>query len=460
MIDHALVRPAPVRRRGLLAAAALLAATAVAAAPAQAGVSAPRVVSPRGLAVQESAVGAGGGRIVVLMGGLSATAHGSTGSVLARIGPASHLGPAQRLGAGGTGLRLAVGADGTAVAAWITHARGGPAVLRVAVARPGHAFGRAQAISRAGSLTLGGVGVTPSGRAAVTWRRGVGGTPVLLAVAARGRAFSAPRALGTSRQYAPALTVGPDGTIVVAWLDTPPAPQPPPAPPPATSTARVLAVTLAPGASTATPAAELGTLASWFSGPEAAGGPGGSAVTWRQTGTGKLLSSPTVPGVFATPVALPPAPYAAEQGDHLALALPRGGTQVALWREVRTRSAESPALTFAAVRASVRPAGGAFAAPVRLSSAGRLAGPPQAVALTGRTVAAWVESGGTAAHVRLAVLPSGGGWSTGAAPAAPGIDPATLAVAGSPGDAALTWIAHAGSGSRETARLQLAVYRP
>ncbi|QEC49529.1 hypothetical protein FSW04_19445 [Baekduia soli] len=460
MIDHALPRPAAVRRRGLLAASALLVAAAVAAAPAEAGVSTPKVVSPRGLVVQESAVGAGGGRVAVLMGGLAATVRGSAGSVQARIGPASRLGHPQRLGTGGTGLRVAVGADGTAVAAWITHARGGPAVLQVAVARAGHGFGRAQAISRAGSLALGGVGVTPSGRAAVTWRRGVSGTPVLLAVAAPGGAFGAPQPLGTSRQYAPALAVGPDGTIVVAWLDTPPAPQPPPAPAPATRTARVLAVTLVPGASTATPAAELGTLAFWFSGPEAAAGPGGTAVTWRQTGTGKLLSSPSAPGAFGTPVALPPAPYAADQGDHLALALPGDGTQVALWREVRTRSAEDPTPTFAVVRASVRPAGGTFAAPVRLSAAGRLAGPPQAIALTGRTVAAWAESGGAAARVRLAVLASGGGWSKRTAPAAPGIDPATLAVAGTPGAAALTWIAHAGSGSRETARLMLAVYHP
>jgi len=71
---------------------------------------------------------------------------------------------------------------------------------------------------------------------------------VQVAVAAPGRRFGAAQTLGDSRNYAPAVTVAPNGTVVVAWLDTPSPPLPPPAPPPVTRTARVLAATLAPGA--------------------------------------------------------------------------------------------------------------------------------------------------------------------------------------------------------------------
>jgi len=122
------------------------------AASAQARVTAPQPVSPRGLLVQERAVAAGGGRTAVLMAGYVPSARPQDFSVQARLGDATSLGPLQRLAGDGYGPRVAVGADGTAVAAWSAHPRRAGAMLRVASARPGHNFGRVQTLSQARSI--------------------------------------------------------------------------------------------------------------------------------------------------------------------------------------------------------------------------------------------------------------------------------------------------------------------
>ena len=167
----------------------------------------------------------GGGRIAVVMLGYRSSRDFS---LQARTGSARGLGPLQRFDTTGEFPQVAVGADGTVVAAWVAQRQGSTPVLRATVARPGHNFGRVQGLSHARSMALGGVAVTARGRAVVAWRRGTSGTPVQVALAAPGHAFGAAQTLGTSRQNVPAVAVAPNGTVLVTWLDTPAPPQPPP----------------------------------------------------------------------------------------------------------------------------------------------------------------------------------------------------------------------------------------
>src|SRR5918998_4203426 len=193
-----LVRAAPV----VIAVAVLSIALLLSTASARASVSTPKPVSPRGLLVQQSAVAAGGDRTAVLMAGDRAPAGRRDFSLHARLGNATSLGRLQRLATGDVhGPQVAVGADGTAVAAWTAHPRSGMSLLRVAIARPGQDFKAVQTLSHAPSILLGGVDVTAQGRAVVAWRPGTSGTPVQVAVASPGRRFAAGQTLGDSRYY-------------------------------------------------------------------------------------------------------------------------------------------------------------------------------------------------------------------------------------------------------------------
>jgi hypothetical protein len=441
----------------------VLAAALVSAAAANASVTEPRPVSPRGLVVQQSAMAAGGGRAAVLMAGYVRSARRQRFSLEARLGAATRLGRRQRLAAGQVfDPRVAAGDDGTVVAAWTAHPAGAREGLRVAIARPGHTFGRVQRLSRVRS-GLGGVGVTATGRAVVAWRSattGTSGTPVQIAIAEPGRRFGVAQTLGAGRGYGPALTVAPNGTVLVAWLDTPSPPPPPPAPPPPPTPARVLAATLAQDAAGFGPVAELATLTYWFGGPEAASGPGGAAVSWRQTGNEKLLVSLTTENAFAPPVALPPATYVAGEGypDHLALGLPADAAAVALWAELRATEREG--VTFAVVEDSVRPAGGSFSPATQLSSSGWLAGPPRARALADRTVAAWGETRGRHARVRIAVHRADRGWTTLRPLPSPGVDTLTIGTAAFRRRVLVAWIQRAGPGPEPGGRMYLTSYRP
>ncbi len=428
-------------------------------APAQAGVTRPQRVSPHGMKVQQGDVAAGGGRTVVLMEGYVATTHTQSWSLLARTGGVRGLGAPVRLASGAADRpRAAVGADGTAVAAWTARPRRGTVALRVAVARPGHNFGRTQTLAQAPSVSPGGVAVTAGGRAVVAWRLGTSTTPVQVAMANPGHLFGATRTLGVSRQSAPAVTVAPDGTTVVAWLDTPPSPKPPPAPPPTVTTARVLAATLAAGSSRFRSATELSTLTFWFSGPGAASGPGGAAVTWRQSPIEQRLAALGPGGHFepVVPLASAGPPRTADAGlsDRLALAIPDARTTVALWLEAGAGKA--------VVKAGTLRAGGAFSAARRLSARGWLAWPPAAMALPDRAVAAWSETRGRESRVRLAVRPIVGGWVAPAPLNTRALDVLSLAAAASSSYAVVTWIQDVATSrtSLGGGQMYLTTYRP
>ncbi len=433
-----------------LVASACCAGALMGGALAQARVTTPVPVSPRGMQVQQTDVAAGGGRTAVLMAGYVSPARRSRDwSLRARLGGVRDLGTPVRLASGFVSApTVGVGADGTAVAAWTAGT-----VLRVAVARPGHNFGRVQTVSRA--RALGGVGVTASGRAVVTWRLGTG---VQVAIAAPGRPFGASQTLGDSRQDVPAVTVAPNGTIVVAWLDTPSPPQPPPAPQGPLAPARILAATLATGAARFSSTAELATLSYWISGPGAASGPGGAAVTWRQTPIEQRLAPLGAGDTFQAFVPLaatgPPGNEDATFSDRLALAIPAGGTNVALWLETRSGTA--------VVKTSTRRAGGAFSTARTLSASGWLAWPPAAMALSDRALAAWTETRGRQSRVRLALHPVGRGWTALSPLPTRSLDALTLSVAASSRYAVITWIQDVGTSrtSLGGGRMYMTTYRP
>lgn len=439
----------------------LLSALLAAAASAQAQVTGPRAVSPRGLVVQESAVGAGGGRTAVLMAGHRGAGRHARFSVLARVGQDERLGRVQRLGQNGSAPQATVGQDGTALAAWTEHARGRTQVLRVSVAARGRGFGRVRTLVRAPTVTLGGIGVTASGRAVVAWRRGPHDALVQAAVARRGHRFGSAVTLGTSRNHAPSVAVAPSASVVVSWLDTPSPPLPPPAPAPASTTAHVLATTLAETAPTFAPVSELGALSFWSARPGAAAGIGGAAITWPQE-SGRRIVQLGLTGGFAPAVRLPAirsAGYGLNSGPP-ALGIEADGTNVALWTDMQTLTAESETLRSSVVYSSVRLPGGAFLPWVARSAAGWLAGPPQAVSLPDRTVAAWAETAaGKPNRVMLVERSAVGDWRTLRVVPARRANADTLHAAVSAHYAAVGWIqdrARQGSGGR----LVLVTYRP
>jgi hypothetical protein len=376
-----------------LVALAGLVGTAQASSPRSA---APHAVSPAGMLVQQSDLAAGGGRAVVLMAGID--------RLLARVVDGRRIGPAQRLAGNAFDPQVAVGRDGTAVAAWVDHGR-----LRVALAAPGRRFGRARTLVRGVQLLLGGVGVTPAGRAVVAWRQGNVPTALIrAAVRPPGRPFGRPRTLGDS-QYPPALAVAPAGTVIASWLTTARLPAPG-EPPSFEGNPRLLASTLPASAASFTAPVELAGILDYAGEPQALAGPGGAAVAWRQMAV-KRIAFLTADGRLMPVVPLATGPVYEELGDPLALGLTRGGRTVALWRDLRTRSAEDLTVTSAQVEASIRRADGSFAPEEQLSAPGRIAGAFAAAAVGDETVAAWSEHRGAGARLRVARLGARGPWS-------------------------------------------------
>lgn len=441
-----------------------LAATALlgAAPPAHAAIDAADPVSPEGLSVQQAASAAAGNRGAVLMVGHRGSASRPGAFALyARLGRGTHLGPSQRLDTHSAfAPQVAVGSDGTVVAAWTGESRGSDGAVRFAIAEPGKPFGRAQTLSGSGRAALGDVAVSATGRALIVTRTRTADPTVGVFIRAPRHRFGAPQSLGTSRYYLPAAAAAPDGTFVVSWLDTPAPPAPPPAPYTPTP-AVVRAATLGTAASRFGPATALGELGFWFSGPEAASGPGGAAIAWRQTYAEKRLVAVERAGVLGGPVPLPiPMPPSGEgQPDELALGLPATGPTVALWHEVGGVSGDVFRVTSSVVKASVRSADGTFPPADTISTPGALAGQPQAAALTDRVLAAWSESvRGRTARVCVTVDAGRGARSGSRCLRAPAVDPNTVDVAAGRSFGLVSWIER-GADPVGGGRLYLATYR-
>ena len=379
----------------LLAAALAAVLVAFGAASARASIGSPSSVTPSGRLVRDLSVAAGGGRSVLVMSTYRAatTAGKRDPALYARLGNRTKLGGLKRLQSAVAFAEVAVGSDGTAVAAWTIATKSGTD-LRVAVASPGKAFGKAQTISHARSILVGGVAVTSKGRAVVVWRHRTSAHPVQAAIREPGHGFGKAIKLGTT-MYRPVAAAVPGGEVVVAWLANTEGPPPPPAPYTPTP-ALMLATTLAAGARSFAPATTLASLSTWFGGPEAAGGPGGAAVSWRQSGAEKRVAFVGSAGAFEPAESLAvPFPGSGEgRPDDLALGIPSSGPTMALWHDVRGIQGDVLKVKTSVVDASRRPVGGAFQPATRLSSPQRLAGQPRAAATKDRIVSAWGEAGG------------------------------------------------------------------
>lgn len=427
---------------------------------AQAGMTTPRVVSPPGLAVQEQAVAAGGGRTALLMTGLTnVRAKRGQAAVYARVGHDPTLGRTVRLAARrGGSPTVAVGADGTAVAAWTEHGIG----VRATIAPPGKPFGPVRTLRPSlptGGLdrgfTIGGIVVAPSGRAVITWRTA---ETVQVAIAPPLGRFQRAAAIGTARYFDPSIALGFAGTVVIGWLDTPAAPQPN-QPPPGPGVVR--AATLSEATSSMSTPVDLANINYWPAGVSAAGGPAGALIKWWESGSLRIARVGLTRAI-ATPITAPGSTVEAATG----LATDAAGDAVFVTRSVTLAGGDDlETVTAGTVGASVAPVDGVFGPVQRLSTVGWIAEAPQVGAMPDRTLVAWEErQAKTRGRVQVAFRRAGGVWTA--------LRARTIAV---PEDgrsssvrvgadahhAPVTWITYAGVKDPSIGgRLALSVYRP
>lgn len=435
-----------------------LLALAVVAPAAEARVTTPVRVSPSGTRVQDSAVGAGGNRTAVLMSTYTRSGGRRHYELYARVGTSRRLGALQRLARrrGGT-PSVAVGADGTAVAAWVED-RTGP---RVAVAPPGKAFGAprqlnattANLASPRPAIMLGGVAVTSLGRAVVTWSAG---SSAEVATAASGRAFGPTRVLGTSGFSPPSVTVGLEASAVATWLDTPLEPAPGAAP----ADARLLATTLAASRASFDVPTTLVAYPSW-SRAHLGTGPGGAVIAWQQDQQIRVVR-PTIDGGFAPARGVP----AAEIVEGYGAVTEGDGAMVVGWLGVSYPSTQplapgTAAVPLSAVRVSVLPNSSAPSTTQNLSTEnGWFASRPRLSALADRTLAVWGETDDqNASRLRLMVHRPGAAWRPQTSVPTRGLELASMNAAGGAHHAALTWI-QITSRSEGSGPMYLATYRP
>jgi len=171
-------------------------------------------ISPTGIRFPEIAVNADGATIVAWE---RRTRSAFTFDVRTGDSP-STLGRTIRFAARAYRPKIAIGADGTRAIMWFEDegARGG--VVRIAVARPGHGFGRPRVLERRrGRTATVGVAVQPTGRVVAIWVRG--SSRIAYALAPRDRAFGAARELTfKSPSSGESIAVDPrDGAVVITY---------------------------------------------------------------------------------------------------------------------------------------------------------------------------------------------------------------------------------------------------
>ena len=413
-------------------------------------------ISPRGRVVQGIELAVGGNRTAVLMDTYRETATQGIHdfALLARVGEGAHPGRLQRLpGGGGSsgGADVAVGGDGTAVAAWIDDKGRRVSVLRVAVAAPGRSFAPPQTIERVStrySIQLGGVAVTATGRAVVTWVGPDVPLPGRVAIREPGKRFGPAITLDPSEYSQPVVAAAPWGSVLVSWITTQM-----PGIEPAT-----MAKTLSPGAERFSAPVTLNQPAYFARPPAPVSGTGGAGVTWQQTKSNdynaarlRMFSTLTRDGRFVTSKLPFPIAELTTGLDTLQLALPNTGRVVAVWADMYQR-ATNDRITSSTISTSTRPPGRRSYSPVqRLSASGWIASPPAVGVLGDRTVAAWSERRQRTTRLRVAVRPDRGGWT--APRTISGARGVGVSAAGSTQRVAVVWIQQGGSGPSGTARL-------
>ncbi|MEY2517408.1 MAG: hypothetical protein QOJ89_4766 [bacterium] len=139
-------------------------------------------------------------------------------AIEARAGDAPlELARTRRLSSSGHEPQVAVGADGTKAVMWSEEVRNLRSI-RVAVARPGHGFGKGQLVDRrSGNMRVMGIAIQPTGRVVAIWQRSA--SRLAFALARRNHAFGKPSVLAAmSRPAAGPIPVDPrDGSVTVAY---------------------------------------------------------------------------------------------------------------------------------------------------------------------------------------------------------------------------------------------------
>ena len=333
------MRPTP------LISAALLAT--IAAAPAQAA-----TVSPAGVRFPQIAVNAKGATVVAWERRTKAAF-----AVEVRSGAtASKLGRTTRLAGRGYSPRVAIGADGTRAVMWLQRAaRGGVRTVRVAVARPGHRFGKGQLVDRRhANMATVGVAVQPTGRVVAVSRRS--SNRLGYALAPRGHAFGKLRDLTTTGSItSDSLALDPrDGAVVVAY-GTPVSSAPP-------TNQQAGVRTLTTGSAAFSPQTVISDPAGLSeSVPAVVAGSGATGVAYNQSGSLRIARR-NADGTWAAPELIASPAYGADVfAINLRATLAADGLALATWTistEPRGRGSISKQTV-----ASIAPPGGRFGAP-------------------------------------------------------------------------------------------------
>jgi hypothetical protein len=337
---------------------AVLLATIAAAVPAEAA-----TVSPTGVRFPQIAVNADGATVVAWE---RKTKDGFAVEARTGAGPLK-LGRTQRLARIGRNPRVTIGADGTRAVQWLEDARRGARTVRVAIARPGHNFGKSRLLERRkANMATVAVAVQPNGRVVAVWSRTTG--RLGFALASRNHAFGTARDLTTTGPVsASTIALDPrDGAVVLAY-GTPVSATPP-------TNQQAAARTLTPSATAFSAPVVLSDPAGLSESHPSVVGGAGTGVAYTQTvpslslriarrkGDGTWLA----PEVVATP-AYGPDVYAVG----LQATLPADGSALAAW-SVSTEPGGGGSISSRTV-ASIAPAPrGAFGLPAALTPANEI----------------------------------------------------------------------------------------
>ncbi len=421
---------------------AAIVATAVAAlAPAGAAAAAPAIVAPldvsaRGASADGLRAGMDGdGGVVVVWQART----GAAASVMAATRPPGGppAAPVAISGPGGSAPALAVASSGEALTAWWRPGEGGT-VVQASGRVAGGAFAPAVDLSAPGSFAPQ-VALAPGGGAVVAWLRFDGATTVVeAALRPPGGAFGAPVALSEPGRsaFAPRVAVQGGGRVVIAWnrsdgrltrieaavgtlagglspsgpISAPGEDAYDPQVAPLPAGGALIAWTRSDGAVTRTELARLGADGS--AGPPATlsapgadatqpqvavDGAGAALVAWRRGPAGAervQVLARSAAGAVAEPADLSPSGVGAAEPR---LALDAAGRAVVAWR--RTDGSDPR------VQIATRDPGGAFGAPVDVSTRGAVIAEPR-VALDGggNGVVAWRRADGDDDVVQMAGL--------------------------------------------------------
>ena len=371
-------------------AAALLAALALAAS------ARATVVSPAGVRSPQVAVNRHGATLVAWERRTS-----SGVAIEARAGPGPlRLGPIHRLAARGLSPRVTIGADGTRAVQWIEFGDEGMRSVRVAVARPGRAFGKRQLLERRrANMATGAVAVQPGGRVVAVWRR-TGGL-LGYALAPRGQAFGKARDLtATGPVSQDELALDPrDGAVVLSYgtpLQTaPPVNQ--------QAAARTLATTASAFSAPVTLSDPAGLAESR---PSIVAGSGGVGVAWARTAPIPTLNLArrTANGTWAPSELIANAAYGPDVfAVGLVATLPTDGSALAAW-SISTEPGGRGSTSKQTVVSEAGPST-AFGEPLALTQAGRTFG---ALAVASSGADAFLATAEAHGHVLLSIFSADG----------------------------------------------------